>query len=381
MEPPAHSTHPAWTNALGRAVPSLLVVLAGVGLAMLGLNVLFSVSRDGAELYALKQAAFLAVAGVAAMAAFWVDPERLRPHVWWIFGASVVLLLAVLVPGIGREVNGARRWLVFGPLSLQVSDPAKLGLLLVLSHWLASQQRRLADPVRGFLVPCGLIGVVAALVMKQPDFGTTFLIAGVGFTLLFLAGGRLRYLLPTVAVGLAGFAFLVWRDPVRMRRIISFLDPENNRADSAFQLWQGILAFGSGGAQGVGLGNGRQQLAYLPFAHTDFIFPIIGEELGLLATLSVAGTFLLIFVLGLSQLRHAPTQFQFLVATGALLFIVLQSLINMGVVTGLLPTKGMSLPFISYGGSNLLVNFTLLGFLAGCFWRWNHPVTPRPLDL
>ena len=199
--------------------------------------------------------------------------------------------------------------------------------------------------------------------------------------MLFLAGVRLKFLIPTALAALALFAVAIYNDPVRLQRITSFLDVEGNRDDTAYQLWQGILAFGAGGLHGVGLGEGRQQLSFLPEAHTDFIFAIVGEEGGLFFTSGVVLLFMTIFFIGVLQLKRAPDLYQYLLVMGALLFITLQALINIGVVTGCLPTKGMSLPFISYGGSNLVLMFVLIGIILNGFRSWEMPALRRQREL
>lgn len=199
--------------------------------------------------------------------------------------------------------------------------------------------------------------------------------------MLFLAGVHLKYLIPTALVALTGFSVAVYLDPVRLQRITSFLDVEGNRSDSAYQLWQGILAFGAGGIQGVGLGAGRQQMSFLPEAHTDFIFAIVGEELGFVFTAGVVVLFMTLFFIGILQLKRAPNLYQYLLVMGALLFITFQALINIGVVTGCLPTKGMSLPFISYGGSNLVFMFVLTGIILNGFRSWELPALRKQRDL
>jgi len=192
--------------------------------------------------------------------------------------------------------------------------------------------------------------------------------------MLFLAGLRLKFLIPTAVISLTLFSVAVYHDPIRLKRITSFLDVEGNRTDSAYQLWQGILAFGAGGIEGVGLGEGRQQMSFLPEAHTDFIFAIVGEELGFIFTAGVVVLFMTLFFIGFLQLNRAPNLYQYLLVVGALLFITFQALINIGVVTGCLPTKGMSLPFISYGGSNLVLMFTLTGIILNGFRSWDLPI-------
>jgi len=198
---------------------------------------------------------------------------------------------------------------------------------------------------------------------------------------MFQAGTSLRWLLPSVGLAIFAFSILVYFDPHRIRRVTSFLDVEANANDSAWQLWQGMLAFGVGGVNGVGLGMGRQQVHFLPEAHTDFILPVIGEELGLIYTLGILLCFLLMFV-GVSwRLLQAPRLYEYLLATGALLFVSLQAIINIGVVTGSMPTKGMSLPFISYGGSNLMVTFIFVGLIINVFRRWDNPKSLKPREL
>jgi len=359
-----------------------VILLAVTALTLLGLVVLASASQTfSAAEYTIfkKQVVWLALALLGCGAVMSVDLEWARRLAGPAALVTLGLLVAVLV--VGKEVNGARRWLEFGPMRMQVSEFAKVTLIFTLAHYLGREQRNLKAFVRGFVYPCLIIGVPVGLIFVQPDFGTAALCAAVGLTLLFLAGGRLVYLVPAVAAGLALFSVAVYLDPVRWKRITSFLDVQGNLQDGAWQLWQGILAFAAGGLTGVGLGNGRQQLSFLPEAHTDFIFPIIGEELGFVFTSGVVLLFMVIFVAGFWSLRRAPNLYQFMLAAGALLFLTVQALINMGVVTGCLPTKGMSLPFISYGGSNLVVMFLLVGILLNCFREWSLPALRRRRDL
>jgi cell division protein FtsW len=209
------------------------------------------------------------------------------------------------------------------------------------------------------------------LIFLEPDYGTAFLCGLVGCVLFYVSGMKLRYLLPTAGLALLLFCIAIVLNPERLSRITSFLDVESNRSDSGYQLWQGIIAFGVGGVEGVGLGSGQQQMSFLPEAHTDFIFSIIGEELGLFFSMGVVILFLTLFILVLFQLKYAPNLYQYLLVLGALLMVEFQALINIGVVTGCLPTKGMSLPFISYGGSNLVLMFVLIGLILNCLCHWS----------
>ncbi len=356
--------------------PASVIIVCVVALVSIGLAVLFSASspiKGGPYAYLYKQFIFLALAIGAGWLVAIADLEQLRKFAWIAAALALVALLFVLIPGIGIKVNGGRRWLGFGGVRLQVSEFAKLALVFSLAHYLAVNQSRLHDFWRGFVLPGAWVGLFALLVLVEPDFGAAFLLGSIGVILLFLAGARLKFLLPSIGAALLGFVVLVMHNPVRLARVMSFLDPEGNRQGTGYQPWQALLAFAAGGIDGVGLGNGRQQNAFLPEAHTDYIFAILGEELGLIFTLLVVGLFTTIFVAGLMHVRRAPNLFQFLLVTGSLLLICLQAIINLGVVTSLLPSKGMALPFISAGGSNLLLMGLLVGIIINTQRTWERP--------
>ena len=372
-----------WSYTVGRRIPVVFLGLSVLFLNGLGLVVLLSIGRahdTGMGGYFLRQCLWMGIALTAFVGALAFNHEKQRNLAWGVAIAGVVLLLLVLIPGIGVRINGARRWIDLGPMNMQVSDVAKIGYIFCLAQYFSIVQRERQTLFKGFLLPIGFIGLFFSLIIMQPDFGTAFLYALVGGMLMYLAGVSLKYLIPSGIIGGGLFAFAISQDPIRLGRILSFLDVEGNRSEGAYQLWQGIIGFGAGGVNGVGLGNGRQQFAFLPEAHTDFIFPIIGEELGLIFTLSVVAAFALFFIVTWHQLQKAPNLYQFLVVCGSLLFITLQAMINMGVSTGCLPTKGMSLPFISYGGSNLMVTYFLFGVICRCIWHWNDPPQIEPRD-
>ena len=359
-----------------RITPASVIVICVAALVVLGLVVLFSASspiKGGPYAYLYKQFIFLAVAIAAGWVVAMVDLEQLRKFAWVVGVLALVALLFVLIPGIGIKVNGARRWVGFGGVRLQVSEFAKLAMVFSLAHYLALNQSKLHDLLRGFIIPLGWIGLFSGLIILEPDFGAAFLIGTIGVVLLFLAGVRLKFLLPAIGSLLGLFALLILFNPLRLQRVLSFLDPEANRQGTGYQPWQAMLAFAAGGVDGVGLGNGRQQNAFLPEAHTDYIFAIMGEEMGLIFTLTVVILFVTIFVAGLLHVRRAPNLFQFLLVTGALLLICLQAIINLGVVTSLLPSKGMALPFISAGGSNLLLMGLLVGVIINSARTWERP--------
>ena len=371
------SARTATPNSSWRIPPiGLFIILIVVGLTFLGLVILFSASQsmhDDPTVLLKKQLIWLVLATIAGGIALMVNLEALREYAYWLAAGSVLLLALVLIPGIGVEVNGARRWMDFGFMRLQVSEIGKLGLIFSMAHYLATYRRDFNRVLKGYFYPCVLLAIFCSLIILEPDYGTAFLCGAVGGCLMFLAGVRLKFLIPTAFAALSLFMVAVYHDPIRLSRITSFLDVEGNRSDSAYQLWQGILAFGAGGIHGVGLGSGRQQMSFLPEAHTDFIFAIVGEELGFLFTSGVVLLFMTLFFVGVLQLKRAPNLYQYLLVMGALLFITFQALINIGVVTGCLPTKGMSLPFISYGGSNLVFMFVLTGIILNGFRSWELP--------
>ncbi|MEC7287305.1 MAG: putative peptidoglycan glycosyltransferase FtsW [Verrucomicrobiota bacterium] len=371
------SARTATPNSSWRIPPiGLFIILIVLGLTFLGLVILFSASQsmhDDPTVLLRKQLIWLVLATIAGGIAMMVNLEALREYAFWLAAGSVLLLALVLVPGIGVEVNGARRWMDFGIMRLQVSEIGKLGLIFSMAHYLATYRRDFSRVLKGYFYPCVLLAIFCSLIILEPDYGTAFLCGAVGGCLMFLAGVRLKFLIPTAFAALSLFSVAVYHDPIRLSRITSFLDVEGNRSDSAYQLWQGILAFGAGGIHGVGLGSGRQQMSFLPEAHTDFIFAIVGEELGFLFTSGVVLLFMTLFFVGVLQLKRAPNLYQYLLVMGALLFITFQALINIGVVTGCLPTKGMSLPFISYGGSNLVFMFVLTGIILNGFRSWELP--------
>ena len=359
--------------------PATIIVVCAIGLTSLGLSILFSASasfktKQGVEVpyqYLQKQLVGVAAAAVICFIASRINLDYLRRYAWWIGGVLLVLLVLVLIPHIGLAVKGSRRWLGFGAARLQVSEFAKFGLIFCLAHYLALNQTRIGEFKRGFILPLAIIGSFAGLVVLEPDFGTAALMVAVGLLLLFLAGAKWRYTAPTFAFVVVAFAALVVNNPNRLRRLTEFLSEEKS-----YQLRQALAAFAAGGMEGTGLGQGRQQLSYLPEAHTDFIFSIVGEELGLWFTLGVVVVFTVMFIAGIVHLRRAPNLFHFLLVTGCLLMICLQAVINLGVVTGIFPTKGISLPFISAGLSNLLLMGLLLGILLNTQRTWARVALP-----
>ena len=353
--------------------PATTIILCALGLTVLGLTILFSASawfKKGPYFYLNKQLIGVVLAGLLCFVVSRINLDYLRRYAWWIAGICLVLLALVLVVGI--QVNGSRRWLGYGSVRLQVSEFAKLGMVFCLAHYLALNQTRIGEFRRGFLYPLGIVGAFAGLTLREPDFGVAALMVAVGLVLLFLAGAKWRYIAPGVLVIGGVFAVAVIQNPNRLRRMTEFLSE-----DKSYQLRQGLAAFAAGGINGAGLGQGRQQLSYLPEAHTDYIFSVVGEELGLVYTLGVVMLFTVVLVAGLVHLRRAPNLFHFLLVLGCVLLICVQAIINLGVVTAIFPTKGMSLPFISAGLSNLLLMGMLLGIMLNTQRTWGRAALPR----
>jgi cell division protein FtsW len=357
------------------ANPVAVILVCAIGLTFLGLTILFSASvslKQDPYFYLDKQVLGVVAAGLLCFVASRINLDYARRASAWIAAGALLLLALVLVPHLGVSVKGSRRWLGFGAARLQVSEFAKLAMVFCMAHYLALNQTRIGDFKRGYLYPLGIVGAFTGLILIEPDFGTAALALSVGLILLFLAGAKWRYILPTIGLSAAAFAVLVAHNPNRLRRFTAFLDVEGNRQGGTYQLYQSLEAFAAGGIGGAGLGQGRQQINFLPEAHTDFIFAVVGEELGMWVTLGVVGVFAVIFVAGLAHLRRAPNLFHFLLAAGCLLLMCLQSVINLGVVTGVLPTKGISLPFISAGLSNLLLMGLLVGILINTQRTWGR---------
>jgi len=357
-------------------VAATIVVFCVLMLLMLGLVMLYSSSMSQAGSYfLLRQLCWCGVGVALGGWLAWVDYLRWRRWVWVLYGLAVALLILVLVPGIGLKINGARRWLGLGDLRVQPSELAKPVLILTLA-WFGDQRARCLATLRGVWKPGLCVAVVVGLVFLEPDVGTAVLLASLAGALLLVGGVPLRWMIPAGLCGAALVGWFVWQDPVRARRLLAWWDLEQTKLESGFQPYQAMLALGSGGWTGLGLGNGRQKLGFVPEHHTDFIFAIIGEELGLVGTLAVVTFFALLVAAGFWIAVRAREPFGMLVATGVTVWIGLQAAINMAVVTSLLPNKGLPLPFISYGGSSLLAALCGVGLLLSVARR-AHPWSVR----
>lgn len=296
---------------------------------------------------------------VAMIFSMRVDLYFLRKWVKPALYCAIVLLIMVKIPGIGRRVNGADRWIGLGPLSIQPSEVIKLAMIFVMAHLLALDPNKIKFFRRGLLPILGLLGLVSGLIMLQPDLGTALAMAGTTFFMLIAAGARVGHLLTLGGSGLGLVIAAIAAAPYRIRRILAFLDPWADPSGKGFQTIQALLALGPGGLFGLGLGQSKQKFLYLPENHTDFIFAMIGEELGFVGVTLVILLFFLLVWRGYKVAMGAADAFTGLLAVGLTSMIAIQAVINMGVVSGILPVTGITLPFLSYGGTSLV--FTMLG--------------------
>ncbi len=340
-----------------------MLVFCVAALLALGMVMLYSSSMGMAQVgthYLAMQLVWCVLGLAAAVATTLVDYRQLK-RIWWVpLGIAVLMLALGLFTG---KVNGARRWFKFGGRSLQPSEFAKVALIIALAWYGEHFQRQMPQWKRGILIPGLLIGLTVGLIFKEPDVGNALVLASVSGTLLLIAGIRLKYFLPPVLAVAVGVGVFIYHNPMRSERIYSWLHLEETRRDKGRQAYEAMVALGSGGLTGKGLGDGRQKLGFVPFHHTDFIFSIIGEELGLVATALVVVAFIAIVFCGTYIAMNARDTFGLLLGTGITFLIGLQAFINIGVVTSALPNKGLPLPFISYGGSNLLAMLASVGLL------------------
>nr|WP_284500027.1 putative lipid II flippase FtsW [Microbulbifer sp. GX H0434] len=340
-------------------LPFCVLALVSIGVVMVAsASIAFAADIYGDPWYFLKRhLLFLAVGAAAALVVSQVPLSAWSKLSWPLLVFACLLLLAVLVPGIGREVNGSRRWLAFGGFTVQPAEVAKFCLLVFFASFLTRRNQQLRH-WSSFMVPVVILGVVALMLLAQPDFGSVVVISGTVLAMVFLAGARLPHTFLLVALAASALALLALMSPYRLQRLTTFLDPWRDQFAGGYQLTQSLIAFGRGEWFGVGLGNSVQKLFYLPEAHTDFIFAILSEEWGMAGGLVVIGLFAALTWSLLRLVREALAQQKFfaaLLAFGIAVLLSGQAFVNMGVASGLLPTKGLTLPFVSSGGSSLVI--------------------------
>ena len=372
-----------------------ILFLAVLALLVIGIVMLFSTSayaRDShgdVYFFIKRQAIWIGIGLVACIFAALMNYQFWQKTWWLWFAVALAALALCYIPHIGMRINGSRRWVGYGPITFQPSEFAKIATIIFLAAWFARREKPDGNVLSEFIIPLAIISVPAALVLAEVDLGTTALIGTTAFVVMFIAGTNPLWLGGLATAGLGGLLVVATQISERMGRLSAFLHPQNYKDDAGLQQMQALIAWGSGGMDGLGLGNGRQKMLYLPYAHTDFIFPIIGEELGLRFSLLVVFLFVVIIVCGIMIALHARDRFGLLLGCGIVSLLALQAAVNIGVTTSLLPNKGLPLPFISYGGSNLAACMFAIGVLVNIYRQgilepppvkratMNAKVTPR----
>ena len=366
-----------------------ILVFCVAALLALGMVMLYSSSVESLDRHQVAIGAHYLVMqliwcglglGLCVIAAL-INGRVLKKSAWLLLGFMLILLVLVVVPHIGKRINGASRWFSFHGISLQPSEFAKIALILALASYGDRFQRQMHTLKKGVLFPGIFIGLTLGLIFIEPDVGNALLLASVSCVMLLIAGLKLKYFLPPVIAGLIAISAFIYHNPMRSERVYSWLHLEETKHDKGLQAYQAQLALGAGNWTGLGLGNGRQKLGWVPEHHTDFILAIIGEELGLIATLLICAAFVAIVGCGVFIAAHARDTFSTLLASGLTFLIGLQAMINIGVVTNALPNKGLPLPFISYGGSNLLAMLICVGLLLNVARHARVAETSLPSDL
>lgn len=350
--------------------PDLILLLATLLLATIGTVMIYSASsiiamdkHHNGQFFLEKQLLFLAL-GLAGMALSTRIPYyNLRKLAWpgIIFSAS--LLVLIMVPHMGIKAGGAVRWLNLGVFSFQVSEMVKISLIIFLASYLTQNTGHVREFKKGMLLPLCVTGALIGLIILQPDFGTSVILAAIVFLMIYLAGGRIIHLAGIVALFLPAALWMLLHKSYRLTRLTAFLDPWKDPQGSGFQIIQSMISFGSGGLFGVGIGNSMQKLFYLPEPHTDFILSVIAEESGLLGVSSILLLYIIMILRGFRIALKAPDRFGNLLAAGLTMLIALEAFINIAGVMGIVPLKGLALPFLSYGGTSLIMSLALVGIL------------------
>ncbi len=353
--------------------PDMTLVLLALALLLVGLVAISSASIEYAEwhfqnpwYHSERHLVYLLAGIMAAAASYRVQMEFWQSTGWWWLFGALALLIVVLIPGIGREVNGSQRWLPLGPFTLQPSEFAKLAVVIYLAGYMVRREHEMRHQWQGFLKPMVVLFATTLLLLIEPDFGATVIVAATAFGMLFLAGVKVGHFMVVLLGALGALLVLVISEPYRVKRLTAYTDPWADPYDTGFQLTQSLIAFGRGEWLGVGLGNSVQKLFYLPEAHTDFVFSIWAEETGFIGAVAVIGLFATMIGRILWAGRRAllaGNAFGAYICYGVALVFSGQAFVNMGVSSGLLPTKGLTLPFVSYGGTSLIVCCAMLGLV------------------
>jgi cell division protein FtsW len=359
-----------------------VAVLVTIGLVMLYSTGAFAPDSHGDQFSFLKKQGFwLGVGFLFAILFALLDYHRLERSWYILFPLTIALLILCFIRPIGMRLNGSSRWIHAGPVTFQPSELAKLVAIIFAAWWFSKFEAKCKGFLMGVIYPIGIVILLLIPIVRETDLGTTLLIGATVLLMMFVAGASPKYLGPLVIVGLAALLAIAWRISERQGRLLAFLHPDQYQEKEGHQQWMGLIAFGSGGVEGLGLGNGRQKMLYLPYAHTDFIFPVIGEELGLRVTLIIVFCYLLIVTCGILISLNAKDRFGMLLGFGCTATLGLQAAINVGVTTSLFPNKGLPLPFISYGGSNLFFCLICIGILINIYRQGKEDKTTANTEM
>ncbi len=354
-------------------VVSLILICIGV-VMIYSASSIYALERYKDSLFFLKRhLCFLAIGVVLTFFAMCIDYKKLKDYSKPLMLVSLFLLVIVLIPGVGREVSGARRWFRFYFLSFQPSELAVLALIIYAADYISRKSDAIKTSLLGILPVMLMLGATALLILMQPDLGTVLSVVVVLIVMLFVAGFRPVYIISMILLSLPALYLLIFRVPYRRMRILAFLNPWADPKGSGFQIIQSQVSLGSGGWFGVGLGHSKQKLFYLPAAHTDFVFSIIGEELGLIGTIGVIILFIILIRQGFKVVKNAPDKFGYFLALGLIMMISFRTIVNICVSCGIFPTKGLPLPFISYGGSSFIFDMISIGLLMNIARTGEYP--------
>lgn len=379
LKPMATTAHRPLDSLLDKWLIGAVMALAIIGLLMVTSSSIMMASSHYHQPFhfLIRQGIYLMMGLVATLITIRIPSETWQKLSVPLLLLCILMLVCVLIPGIGKSVNGSRRWLSIGPIGVQVSEIAKLVMIMYIAGYLVRHRNNVEQKMTGFINPMLVLALVATLLLREPDFGATVVIAGTVMALLFLAGVKLRYYAILLSMVILALALLAISSPYRVARLTAFLDPWADQFDSGYQLTQSLIAFGRGGWFGVGFGESVQKLFYLPEAHTDFLFAVLSEETGLLGIVVVLALYSILVYRGMKIAYTAYNSERFFaawVAYGISFWLGLQVFINIGVNAGLLPTKGLTLPLLSYGGASIIINCVAIGLLIRIDYenRWKH---------
>ena len=368
-----------------------IFVFSIVALLVLGVVMLLSTSvfiADRADIYhdVHRQIVWLVLGIIVCALTSSIDYHFWNRSKWAWFSVSLFLLILCFVPPFAQPANGSSRWIGlsnfgFDFARIQPSELAKISVIFVLAGWCSKYKDRISEVRFGFMYPALIVLIPVSLIGFETDMGTAALLTCASLIILLVGGGNIRFFLGSGICSLIVLGFAVFMNSNRLQRFVAFLDLEAHKTGFGLQQWRAQLALGEGGVTGLGLGEGREKLMYMPYAHTDFIFPMIGEELGAVATLSVVLAFVMVLIFGASIASSAPDRFGKILGFGLVTLISLQAIINIGVTTGLMPNKGLPLPFVSYGGSNLLFSLAAIGILLNIYRQGHAPIKDPDSDL